>query len=172
MKIERLRKEIGGCTITLGGAAYTFTPNEAGAHVGEVDNPDHAKFLLGIPRTYAPYDDEARELAKDAGPSVLPGQAAAKRSDKEIAAQMLAATQAATGQTSTDTDTDTDTDADTGEGDDTPTGEAVSADEAELEALSDEQLREVFEKEIGRKARSNMLSETMIAQIVAKRAGE
>lgn len=168
MKIERLRKEIGGCTITLGGAAYTFTPNEAGAHVGEVDNPEHAKFLLGIPRTYIPHDDEARELAKDAGPSVLPGQAAAARSDKEIAAQMLAATQAATGQTSAATATATDT----GEGDDTPTDEAASVDEAELEALSDEQLREVFEKEIGRKARSNMLSETMIAQIVAKRAGE
>ena len=77
---------------------------------------------------------------------------------------MLAATQAATGQTSTDTGA--------GAGGDDSPDEASGADEAELEAMSDEQLRETFEKEIGRKARSNMLSETMIAQIVAKRAGE
>lgn len=53
--IECLIHRKGGSVIELGADKYHFAPNDAGDHVCDVANTDHAAILLAIDTAYRPY---------------------------------------------------------------------------------------------------------------------
>ena len=52
MKIQCTIEREGGTHITLGTTHYHFTPGPDGAHVAELDDPEHIARLLAIPEGY------------------------------------------------------------------------------------------------------------------------
>ncbi|MDB6179001.1 hypothetical protein PAF17_16030 [Paracoccus sp. Z330] len=175
MEIERIIREPKGSVITLGAASYHFRPIEVdGPHVANVDDKGHARLLLGIKEGYRPFGDDAAKAAEELFSTSQAGTAN-KLDGEEITKALAKAADAEVQkakQDQQDQQGQTDTEADAGAGEDAPSGEPVSEGEAELQALSDDELRARFEEAVGRKAHHRMLAETMIAQILASADSE
>ena len=165
MKIESIIKRPGGSQVKLGAIAYHFKPDELDRHVADVENPDHAKVLLGITEGFRSLDPVVEvDVSLEAAIGVIK----AKFPDKNIEGFLYAdeAQQAApVTQTIPGDDSKVDAQKDAQAADQGATDE-----KAGLSALTDEQLRAEFEKLIGRKPHANMLRENMEAQITAARA--
>ena len=79
MLIEHTTKRHNGSIHTIAGVKYHFAPNDAGAHVAEVENPAHIQRFLSIP-SFAVYSGEAPAAdapaadapAADAPPQQMP----------------------------------------------------------------------------------------------------
>jgi hypothetical protein len=62
MLIEHTTKRHNGSVHTIAGVKYHFAPNDAGAHVAEVQDPAHIQRFLSIP-SFAVYSDEPQPKA-------------------------------------------------------------------------------------------------------------
>jgi ribosomal protein L12E/L44/L45/RPP1/RPP2 len=168
VKIECILKRAGGTKVTLGGTRYHFLADDQDRHVAEVENEAHQRVFLNIPEGYRSLEavpvpvvtqEEALATLAAAYPGVdvaalLASAAAAPAAPEATAPEATApeATAADAAQTGT------------------KGGDAANADGAnELNALSDDELRALFEKEVGRKPNAKATADTLIAQILAAR---
>lgn len=197
MLIERLNPDPGKTEITFpGGVVYTFLPRTDGKQVAEVADPDHAERMLSIPEGFRRADgDAAPQLVKLTGDQIVIAPAAAPAAPAikppqtpEEAIALMTALQAEEPDYAAevawpdlfprDDDADPDLDptdttepADPTEGTDTdtPPGDATTA--QGWDAVGDAELRDMFEKEVGRKPHHKAGRDTLIAQIETARAG-
>lgn len=158
MNIERILRDHGGTKVTLGATLYHFKelwPD--GPHVAPVADEDHQTVLLSVPEGYRAYDGPLPEaLTMAAAPVLLPPVTPPVQQPEPPAPPPATQQQApALGAISGDKN-----------GDGVVDGSEAAA---ILAALPEDELRALFESEIGRKAHHNAKPETMIAQIVAAR---
>lgn len=64
-KIEALVQRPGGTVTDVGDVTYHFTPDRSGAHVAEVEDPDHVDRFLSIP-DYRLARDQGRRRPRSA----------------------------------------------------------------------------------------------------------
>lgn len=186
MKIERILRDPNGTTVKLpGDVTYHFKPEEPGGpHVAEVEE-HHCNLFLNHPEGYRRADGVAY-----VNPALLTNTTALVRPTTiEAAIALMEALGAEEAEyaaevawpdlfpLSPEDDTDPDNEGaglpgegagpeaedEAGEG----TGEA-----SEWAAKTDDELRAIFEQEVGRKPHHKAGRDTMIAQIEAARAGE
>lgn len=174
MKIECLRKRPKGSVVTIGTETYHFKPEVDGTdgpHVADVTIKAHINRFLEIKEGYRRLPGEKPVKTDETGTvgttSTNPGQGTDNAGDQQ------------TGTKITDGNPNPDTDAPqpiagaatppqgetgNGEGQNDP---GTSESPYLLEGTSDEDLRAIFEKEVGRKPSPKAGRDTMIAQIKA-----
>lgn len=64
MLIECIIRREGGSRVSIGSATYHFTPNGQGAHVADVDVPEHAERLLSIAEAYRAVEGQSAPQAE------------------------------------------------------------------------------------------------------------
>jgi hypothetical protein len=174
-----LRRPPHGTKVELDGTVYHFKPDQDGREVAVIHNPAHLGKLLSISEAYtlfgvASKEPDATALGLDAGanpvqitpePAPAPEHAPAPAPEPEQAANTIVP-QPAQGDAPKADPLDHDGDGKKGgslaqgDEDDTP---------ADLAGKSLDELRAVFQAEIGRKPNVNAKPETLIAQIKARR---
>ncbi len=167
MHIERTLRDTGGTKVRLGATEYHFKELWAeGPHVAPVEDEDHQDVFLSVPEGYREYDGPLPEtLTLGAIPVLTPALTApAPQEPAPVPTQQDAKPE----QGQNDQQQAPDPGAISGDknGDGVVDGSEAAA---ILAALPENELRALFESEIGRKAHHNAKPETMIAQIVAAR---
>lgn len=142
MLIRCLLKRKGGSNITMAdGKVIAFRPDENDDHIAMVSDPAHIQRLLGIPEGYTIHTGPVEPVKADAAPVALkaPDAPAAKPAADKPEAAPV-----------------------------TEAKPAVAA-TTDLAAMASDDLRALFESEVGRKPHPNAKPETLIAQIEAIR---
>ena len=162
--IESKIKRTGGTRgVVIGETSYDFMPNAEGAHVCDIENPEHAQRFLGIPEGYRIYSPTK-------GVTVEGGVGASKKPVKVEAAKVEDATVADLTVKTEDPAANTKEPADETDNEPTPAQEQTVSNEAvALEDLDSDALRTVFQDEVGRAPHHKAKDETLIAQIEAVR---
>jgi hypothetical protein len=143
----------------MGDVTYHFRPDDAGRHVATIFEPDHISRFLQITEGYRMLGAVAAPIAAPVvSVGVATTQAAPVAPSTQAAHVQDAApvTQAATATVTAPTSDAAQT--------------ATTAEVKALDQLDDEELRAVFQAELGRAAHHKAKPETMIAQIEAIRA--
>ncbi|MGP9790694.1 hypothetical protein [Roseinatronobacter sp. NSM] len=166
MKIESKIKRPKGTFIEMAdGTRYAFFENDKGAHVADVENPTHIERLLAIPEGFGIYNEG----------KVIPA------ADVEAAINDLVRTPETPVNPQPQTDPEP---AANGEGEGEATGEhgeggasnddnGPNTDDAiPLEAMTETDLRALFESELGRKPHHRAGMDKLIEDITAHRAAQ
>ena len=162
MKIESIRRRPAGTKVTIGTETYHFQPETAnGPHVAEVTVKPHIERLLGITEGYrrATTSDNTTAplgVAKTPPASVItPATQPAKTGDD--------------GNQVNDGTKEPKTKEPQTKDSDNAGSETKDTTTSELSGLTDEELRDLFQKELGRKPSKKAGRDTMIAQIETNR---
>lgn len=147
MLVECKLKRPGGSQVELGGVTYHFKDDGTGRHVAMVSNSDHLGRLLSITEGYKLADDQAAQPAAPAPAPVAP-------TVKAPTVAVVLTQGAAVGSTQTQ-----------------PAADPVAPQGAPdlSEDMDIEELRKLYEEEIGRKPNPNWKAASMIAAIEGAR---
>lgn len=168
----------GGTRITMADkTGYHFKDDGEGNHVCIVSNKDHQAALLSHPEAYSFFG--AADAGDDAGLGIdLPATIAVPETQEPLPvfeqpaiSADLTATGLPEGSTAVvATQVAEQPQADTPQGQAEPTADDAPVMSAELEALSIEDLREVYKTEMGKAATASKKANVLISQILAVRA--
>lgn len=184
MKIECLIRRKKGTLVEFkaDGAAYHFTPDEEGRHVADVDNEKHAERLLSIkPEAYIKYGTEPtsdrykknRNKTVDLDVEKIDLEDLTDGTDDSVNEQVDSSDDdLGTDETSDDLNADDmkaliddDEDDDLGTDNETVGATDQGDDVVDYEALSEDELKEVYAQKFGKKPHHKMKLETILEQL-------
>jgi hypothetical protein len=173
----------GGSKITMAdGTPYHFKDDGSGSHVAVVADEDHQSRLLAIPEAYAfhgafqPVETSAQTLGAELIPAKAAPVLSAEPASVVTAPDVLTSTTAVTlpegplGEVNAKAIGGTDLNQSQSKSQQEHASVPTPAPANELEALSLDELREVFKTETGKAASASKKPDVMISQIMAIRA--